>query len=320
VARQLTRNNETVVSVDASDFSDSVNPEIAALMAYNLGASGAVHYHGMLRVKLSTGEVVKCDTPLMGWKGTFDLASCLLSYSFWQKASPDVKRRSRQCGDDFVGPGSLEFWRDVYESYGFKISEEKTVVSKTVSIFCGEYFWKGFSITPIRFLFAGYNDSHRFIGKLIARTRSFIPRCNYSKHAKRKVFSFLKNRLGSRYNGYLDFRLSSDLGGIPLNLTNPPALVPYLEGNKSAFKCALYNIPFEPDEREIYCTHFSHLPLGKPYSFYGTELALSAGSWPEKAKSRFARRRSLVNTMIRIHGLDISDILSYVYDGITLKP
>jgi hypothetical protein len=245
VAKLLSRNNRTIISADASNFSDTISPSRLAYMAKALGASGAVHYHGMLRIKGFDGEIIKSDVPLMGWKGTFDLASVMLAYSHWKHKNLLPTGKTAQCGDDFVGPGSLQVYESVYNFIGCKLSVEKTVVSKTVSIFCGEMYFKGFEITPCRFLLAGWGQSNRFIGKLINRTRSFIPRCNYSRPTKHAVFSKLKKILGDRYNGYLDFRLSSDLGGIPLNLGQPMALEPYFKSSFNAFFCALRNVPFE---------------------------------------------------------------------------
>merc|ERR1711957_511032 len=161
-------------------------------LAAALGSSGAVHYHGMLRVKLFDGSIVCSDTPLMGWKGTFDLASLMLAYSFWFHRNMFPKDRKVQCGDDYLGYGKLEEYKKAYEFIGCKLSEGKTVVSKTVTVFCGEMFWRGHNISPVRFSFSGLGGTDKYIGKLISRTRNFISSCNYSRSTKRFVFGKLK--------------------------------------------------------------------------------------------------------------------------------
>jgi hypothetical protein len=321
IAQELSSNDRTVVSADASDFSDTMQPARLAYMAKALGSSGAVHYHGMLRIKTFDGSIVKSDVPLMGWKGTFDLASVMLAFSFWKYKYLFPSGIKAQCGDDYVGVGSLEAYQRAYEYVGCKLSKGKTVVSKTVSVFCGEMFWLGYKITPIRILMATFGDSHKYIGKLINRVRSFIPNCNYAKHAKRTIFRKLKKILGDRYNGYLDFRLSSDLGGIPLDLGQPVALEHYLKTNKSALFCALRNIPVEKEEFNSYHTAFSHLPLGKPYDIYGMGSTLSAGSWPKVVRVQQAERKQRLRELLSSDKVSYLDVLLYTYDNsMLLRP
>jgi hypothetical protein len=320
VGRRMSCNNKLKISADASNFTDTINVEYAAYMAKALGSSGAVHYHSRLRIKDFDGKVLTGCVPLMGWKGTFDLASVLLSYSFWRERSSFPKGKKVQCGDDYLGYGKLEDYQRAYEFIGCKLSKEKTIVSRTVTVFCGKMFWRGLEVTPVRLLMAGYSDRSRFIGKILDRARDFALRCNYSRYPKRKIFRFLKKHLGSRYKGYLDFRLSSDLGGVPLYLGPRLALVPYLENNIKALKCALCNIPYESEDFDGYTTHFSHLPLGKPYSKLGQSLPLTPGSWPTKRKLVFSRRRRKVNELLSTNRASIADVLLYIYDGTVLKP
>jgi hypothetical protein len=253
----------------------------------------------------------------MGWKGTFDLASLVLAWSVWKQFGCHDKSRV-QCGDDFLGIGNLEDYEAPYEFLGLTLSKNKTVVSKTCTIFCGESFWLGMCVTPVRFLFTGFNETHKYIGKLIARTRDFVARCNYSRNCKRTIYSFLRKRLGSRYNGYLDFRLSSDLGGIPLSYYPVGPLVPYLENNRQALLCALCFIPHYREERTWQNDHFSHLPLGKPYNIFGLLPNLTIGTWPKKSRTAFGARRRHALSLLNTGRADVSDVLLYIYDNTPL--
>jgi len=318
VARYLSRDCRALkVSVDASNFTDTMNVEYLAHMAKAIGSSGAVHYCSRLRVLKPDGNVVTGCPPLMGWKGTFDLASLVLAWSVWKQFGCLDKSRV-QCGDDFLGIGTLEDFRASYDFLGLELSESKTVISKTCTVFCGESYWRGLEITPVRFLFTGINETHKFVGKLIARTRDFIQRCNYSKSCKRTIFAFLRKRIGERYNGYLDFRLSSDLGGIPLLYYPVGPLVPYLENNRLALQCALCNIPIDVEERTWQNDNFSHLPLGKPYNIFGLLQSLTHGSWPVKSRSAFGAKRRHVRKLLNSNRADVSDVLLYIYDNTPL--
>jgi hypothetical protein len=138
VARILSHDcNKLKVSVDASNFTDEINVEYLAHMAKALGSSGAVHYCSRLRVLKPDGTVVTGCPPLMGWKGTFDLASVVLAWSVWRTfGSPN--RLRVQCGDDFLGVGKLEEFESSYNFLGLTLSSNKTVLSKSCTIFCGE--------------------------------------------------------------------------------------------------------------------------------------------------------------------------------------
>lgn len=307
------------VSADASNFTDTCNIEYLAYMAKALGSHGAVHYHAKFRILDPKGEIHTNCVPLMGWKGTFDLASVLLSYSMWTVLGQPSKYGRIQCGDDFLGYGTLEEYQRGYELIGCKLSEEKTVVSKTVTIFCGEMYWKGLEITPIRFMMTGLSYMNRFIGTVVNRTRDFIDRCNYSSRTKHFIYRKLKDIISRRYKGYLDFRLSSNLGGIQLDLSPPMALVPYLEQRQTRLVHALCNIPYEVEDFCGYSTHFGHLPLGIPYNIGGMKTSLTEGSWPKKSKLSFNRRKRRVKELLSCNRADIADVLLYLYDGTMLK-
>jgi hypothetical protein len=314
VAKRFSLNSRTYVSSDASDFSDTANVEYLALLAHALGAAGSVHYHGMLRIRTFSGDIIKSDTPLMGWKGTFDLASLLLAFSVNRLERLGVlpNEQKVQCGDDLLGAGSYEAYKEAYEFINCKLSEEKTVISKHVTIFCGEMFWRGLRITPVRFLMYDFGQAHKFIGKLINRTRDFIENNNYTTYARRKIYPKLQRILGGRYNGYLDFRLSGDLGGIPLYLGPKIGIKPYLETNNTALFCALRNIPFEKEDFDSYHECFSHLPLGQPYSLYGLGTSLSPGSWPKKKRATNQDRKKLIRHLWDANKVGIEDVLDYV--------
>jgi hypothetical protein len=81
LAQSLSKKNLSIVSADASDFSDTINVKYAAMMARALGSDGAVHYCSYMHVKDCDGEIITGCAPLMGFKGTFDLASVLLAFS-----------------------------------------------------------------------------------------------------------------------------------------------------------------------------------------------------------------------------------------------
>jgi hypothetical protein len=319
VAKVLSSNYRTQkVSVDASNFTDEINVVYLAHMAKALGSAGSVHYCSRLRVMKPDGTVITGCAPLMGWKGTFDLASVVLAWSMWLTFGKTFNRLRVQCGDDFLGTGKLEEFESAYDFLGLKLSINKTVVSKTGTIFCGKYYYRGFDVTPVRFLYTGLADKHKYVGKLIARTRDFIAYNNYSKTCKRTIYSKLQMIIGSRYNGYLDFRLSSDLGGIPLLYYPVGPLVPYLESNDRALLCALCNIPVDIPERTWQNDHFSHLPLGKPYNIFGLAENLVVGTWPKRSRSAFGARRRHALRLLNNNRADVSDVLLYIYDKTSL--
>jgi hypothetical protein len=295
VAQSLSLNYKTKISADASNFTDTIDGKHWVCMARALGADASVEFHNNLRIKDFDGKVFKGSTPLMGWKGTFDLASVILNYATERALGRAGSRERVSCGDDLLGYGKLEDYIRSYESIGCKLSVEKTIVSKTVTIFCGEMFFKGHKVTPCRFLTYGLSLKNKYVGEMISRIRSFIQTNNYTPKCRRVVYRYLMNHLGERYRGYLDFRLSSDLGGIPLLLGKPEPLLSYLNKNKKAYLCALCNIPIEPEDFVGHSTHFSHLPLGKPYNLsIGMKPPLTPGSWPTKRRLAYGRRKKFI--------------------------
>jgi hypothetical protein len=318
LAKSLSSKNLSIVSADASDFSDTINVKYAAMMARALGSDGAVHYCSYMHVKDCDGEIITGCAPLMGFKGTFDLASVLLAFSF-HKHLGGLNPKRAQCGDDYIGNSELSDVREAYEFIGCKLSENKTIVSNSTTVFCGKFYWKGLDITPVRFLMTSLSDTNRFIGKLIARTRDFIDECNYSTRAKRTIFRKLKRILSTRYKGYLDFRLPHKLGGIQLDLGINTPLLPHLENNRNSLVCALCNIPYETEDFNSNHIYFQHLPLGKPYQIFGLCKTLSPGSWPKKSRLAYGARKRVVYELLSKNKAGISDVLSHLFDDTMLK-
>jgi hypothetical protein len=220
-----------MVSADLSSFTDRLNLAVLEPLLAMLGSRDMI---GVFNSPvLCAGTEIQPLRPMMGLKGTFEIASLahhgivhmmaenLTSFETILRA--DVfKRKLRlpnyvMCGDDL-----LMLTRDnhkiVFERYerlikaaGLELNRSKSVVSNHTCIFCGKVYHKGYDVSPVipplYTLTTSYHDFIRAGGQLVSNAKE-VSR-GFTRNCMRLVLW-----IGARYRGkYLPLELPQKLGG-----------------------------------------------------------------------------------------------------------
>jgi hypothetical protein len=131
-------------SADLSNFSDDIDPDLAAFGLRQLGMSGFERYLFNLPVSLPNGRYIIPNKLLMGLKGCFELSSVCHHYI---TRLAGVSRYAI-VGDDLFFRGDIEPYVKGLEISGWKLNRAKTIYSRSVAVFCGEMYWFGHRVSP----------------------------------------------------------------------------------------------------------------------------------------------------------------------------
>lgn len=145
VNEEMSRGNGLMnVSCDLSNFSDDISQEAIVFGLREIGLYDLESYLFELPISLPNGKVITPRKLLMGLKGCFELSSVLHHHCV---RSAGISRYAL-VGDDLFFRGDINTYLSNLSSYGWKLNRSKTVISKTVAVFCGEMFWFGKRVSP----------------------------------------------------------------------------------------------------------------------------------------------------------------------------
>jgi hypothetical protein len=313
--RVLTTLGRTVVSADASNFTDSIDLDLATVFLDLAGEGEFLDYLSELKISTAKG-IISTPLPLMGLKGCYELGCCLLAYAVWlqaRKRTLSLKTMAHAC-DDLVGTGSFEGFRDSYEFIGSSLNTKKTIVSKTTAIFCGQMYWRGEKVTPIRFNITSMSED-RDGTIVLPQARSFIDNCYpvWGRSARKTAFAIIRRaaiRCVGIYN--LNFSLPTKLGGLPIERTSCVGLLSLLSDER-VLKYALFNTPIIEEPPDRTSAMIAYVRLGEPARMPDGTV-LPAITMPTVVNRKYYISRKLeIAKAIASGTLSDLDVLTYYY-------
>ena len=318
------KNTSKIISADASNFTDSLDIDLLHVLLEECGEDGFLEYLGDLSIGSYKGTITS-NLPLMGIKGCFECGSVMLAYATWLVSSKRSRFRRRKlndlelfnashCCDDFACLGDLKSVASAYQMIGADLNYKKTVVSYNAAVFCGEMYWKGERVTPVRLNITSLitENSGTFV---LPYVRSFLDRCQpvYGRAVRRIVNRYIVAACLRSVGPYcVRFDLPTKIGGVPIPTKfGTKSLLSVLSGAK-ALRYALYNTPLEVLEPDVLTTMIGYVRLGNPVKQPDGTI-LPSVSLPTIGKSGWKRRRLLVDQLYRDGTLTVTDVLEYYY-------
>jgi hypothetical protein len=313
--RLLTETDRLVVSADASNFTDSIDLELATVFLEILGEDEFLTYLGSLKISTVEG-IVQTPLPMMGLKGCYELGCVLLAYSVWlqnQQSNLPLKGMAHAC-DDLVGHGTLQQFEDSYLFIGASLNKAKTVVSKTVAIFCGQMYWRGKCVTPVRMNLTAMcgNTSGNVV---LNMCRSFIDnRTPVWGASARRISNQLIRRACIRcVKGYnINFDLPTKLGGVRIQQREGCSLIKLLE-RRSVLLYALYNTPIVEDPPDRQTNMICYVRLGQPAMMPDGTILPSVTIPTTYSRSNWKRRKLEIKQKLESGELSDYDVFDYYY-------
>jgi len=304
-----------VVSADASNFTDSIDLDLAHVFLQCIRQEGFLEFLGDLTISTALGRI-QTPLPLMGLKGCYELSCCLLAYSVWRQAKLGklkLTRMAHAC-DDLVGFGTFEGFRDAYQFIGASLNPKKTVVSKTTAVFCGELYWHGNRVTPVRISISTLAKSTSGV-EILPMSREFLTfaRPVWGPKAFKVISRLIKYACLRAVPPYcVRFDIPAKLGGIPIDLRRNIPLERLLDSRK-LLKYTLYNVPSEKYERDARSYFVGLVRLGRPAKQPDGTI-LPSVTVPEVVSANGWRRRKLsINRKVDGQVLSKYNVLSYYY-------
>lgn len=298
--RRLTELGRTIVSADASNFTDSLDLDLATVFLEAIGESGFLDYLRGLRISTVLGPI-STPLPLMGLKGCYELGCCLLAFSTWRQAMKEtlrLKGMAHAC-DDLVGRGSLDSFEEAYRFIGASLNTKKTVVSTTTAVFCGQMYWKGNCITPVRLNITTLSRSTTG-SVVLPMCRDFLTNAQpvWGPAAMRCVRRIIRRAcLRCVPPNAVRFDLPAKLGGVPLPTGNRVSLPTLLE-DKDILRYVLYNTPIHEEPLDKLSSMIGFVRLGQP-AVMPDGRVLPAVTLPrEGGPNSWQRRKKRVDLLI----------------------
>jgi hypothetical protein len=260
-ARRLSEYSlNSIISADLSSFTDGLTTSVLYPFLDRLGLHDFI---GVINAPIYVGDsVVKPVRPLMGLRGTFEIAS-IIHHVVARECN--IKDYSL-CGDDMVfEKGSYESYVRVWNSLGIEVNPSKTIVAKGMATFCGKVYLFGIDISPVTIPFnsiSKINDRHELLttcSQVIENSKAVI------KPVFHKIVSIVLRLLNRKFkNQPLPKHLPRKLGG--LGLPGGPGLLkvlakpwvhsfiilPDLEEPPDAYVTRRYLPLVDPDEIRLF--------------------------------------------------------------------
>jgi hypothetical protein len=206
------------ISADLDAFTDNLS--MLAVMPY-LKRLNATDFQTIASSPVEVdGEEVYPVKFLMGLKGTFEVASVV-----HHGIARHITSEYVMCGDDLfmVGSSNQQTWAEyqrLCSEVGLKVNNLKTVCSPIVGVFCGEVYWDGEEVSPLRIPMYTLRENLHDRRSLSRAAGSIISRSYSLPTSFRKVFQgFVVRMLSSRkcFHGTLiPKELPEKLGGLGL--------------------------------------------------------------------------------------------------------
>jgi hypothetical protein len=245
-------NDKWNVSADLVAFSDNLKPEVSSFGLRSIGIPDVAGLVFNLPVLMPNGKTIIPKVLLMGLKGCFEFTTMLHHY---------VVRMARisnyaMCGDDLYYKGNLESI-DRYiariQDAGWSLNRQKTVISKTTAVFCGEMYWCGHEISPrvpkISSIYPGGRLTSA--GIIFSVLRDAIANLNkiYSRRSVSRVISPLLHLLRSKWKGVILPELPAKLRGLGMRPCKPPKGLFKALRNKATLRCSLLSVGILQEDR-----------------------------------------------------------------------
>jgi hypothetical protein len=257
-ARGHVRKSDPIVSGDLVAFSDNVNPFGIMFGLDGINLSRLVDYLLTLTITLPNGNVILPDKLLMGFKGAFELCSALHHYL----VRLYVTKNYMLCGDDIVGRFPLETYRKAVSTFGWELNRQKTVVSHTAAVFCGEMYWFGHRVSPrVPKVHAVYNNGKlRKAAVLFNVFRDSVKNLNpiFNQRAVRRILRPLLHLLRKRWKGVLLPTVPVKLRGLGMKSAKTTKLLSLVK-NKATQRVLLMSIGIE--RQDVSMNRWFGLPI-----------------------------------------------------------
>jgi len=218
--------------------------------------------------------------------------------------------------DDVCGLGILESFVEAYTFIGATVNRRKTVVSNSTAIFCGQMYWKGKLVTPIRL------DVSKFVkgGKgfeILPAARDFLQLASpvWGPYAKRLATQLLKEAAGQSV-GYsnVTFELPIKLGGFATDRKVGVGILKLLE-NPRALRHALYWCPTVEVRLDPTTSMIGYVRLGKN-AILPDGREMPSVNLPSTAKQTWIKRKVAVDEGLRTGTLSSLDVLEFLYQNV----
>jgi hypothetical protein len=313
IVRGWSANEHSTVSADLTAMTDRLSPKLLVHFLNSMNLRELVDYLFNLPVIAPNGVIITPQVLLMGFKGNFELGSLLHHWYVKRMKILDYV----MCGDDLAFQGNLEDYETKLYLLGPSINRNKTVVSTSVSIFCGEYYWKGHCITPCApKLHSMFSKNKKVASATIVFScvRMAISRLSttYKASVVWRITREMRKLLRERWPSYIGINLPVKLRGLGYpNLTSKRTSLIRLLMKTANFKTAALSVGVirEIPER----TRWFGLPIQIDESprlvVSFIPSLLKSGVSFDIIKMRKAPKKD-------IQSLDLYDILRWYYDDI----
>jgi hypothetical protein len=230
------------VSADLTAFTDSISTEACKFGLSSLDLTELSSYLFDLPVSLPNGKIFTPNKLLMGLKGCFEFGTLLHHY---------IVRRSgivryALCGDDLFFRGDPADYISNLKHFGPELNRDKTVISMTAAIFCGEYYWYGHRVKPVSVKVSALfrNGNLRDTPVLFSVTRSVISALNelYRPKLVSQISAKFFNLLRRRWRSAIFPTLPQKLGGMGLRSQRTSESLCTLLSRNSVLRCSKLSI------------------------------------------------------------------------------
>jgi hypothetical protein len=304
------------VSADLSNFSDDISVDLATFGLRSLGLERLKGYLFNLPVTLPNGRFLIPDKLLMGLKGCFELSS--LCHHYVVQAG-GIKSYA-MVGDDLFFRGDFDSYLKAIEHSGWSINRNKTVISKTVAVFCGEMYWLGHRISPTvpKVSSCFHNGKPYKASILFSVTRSAIANLNdvFNRRSVAQVIAPFLHLLRKRWRAVIPLYTPQKLRGMGLKPWRPGYNLLRTLKRRDVLRASKLSIGIKKEE--VSSTRWFGLPIElapdkvqPEFSFIPALLKRGAVRL-DVPKNRPAVRKN-------VSSLDLSDVLWWYYENTRLE-
>jgi hypothetical protein len=308
--KQWSREGKSIVSADLTAMTDLLSPKLQIHFLRSMNLAKLVRYLYNLTVIAPNGKRITPKVLLMGFKGNFELGSLI---HHWYVKSRGITSYV-MCGDDLAYQGNLDTYESELEILGPPLNRSKTVTSKTVAVFCGEYYWMGHTVTPcapkLHSFFSNHTKKVASATIVFSSLRNIVKSLSmtYRASAVWRITRILRSLLRRRWVSYIPWCLPSKLRGMGYQ-NRTGSLLALLEV-KACRKTACLSVGVEKIQVERqrwfgFPIQIDQLP--QPVGCFLPSLLFGGVSF-DIVKPGKARRKD-------VSKLDLADVLCWYYDN-----
>jgi hypothetical protein len=308
--------NRYNVSADLSNFSDDISPDLSYFGLRCLDLEQLPGYLYSLPVTLPYGRFLIPNKLLMGLKGCFELSTVCHHYVVQAGGISSYA----MVGDDLYYKGSLSTYLDSIKHSGWKLNRSKTVYSKTAAVFCGEFYWFGFRISPKvpKVSSCFHNGKRRKASALFSVTRDAIVSLNniYNRRSVAVVIRPLLQLLRKSWKSVISLYAPQKLRGLGLKASRPGyGLLRILKRN-DILRMSKLSIGIKKED--VTSTRWFGIPIELAPSSAQNVLSFSHSLQQGAVTLKVLPIRSAARK--DVSSLYLSDVLEWYYYGTRLEP